>query len=155
MRHEHWKELVFLAHDGELPPEKRADAAKHLASCAECRAELESWKKTSAALFRAPRPEPADRFVQDVMRRVSAEPDPAANPLAALLDRLRDSLVLRRLVLAGVAAAAVVVWVGRPAPRRPVPYNGGVEYAAAVVDESLAAEADENELGTSIEQYFL
>jgi anti-sigma factor RsiW len=58
--------------DGELSKAERDAVETHLARCAECRRELEAWRRTISAVGRLPaRPAPAG-FAGRVMRQVAA-----------------------------------------------------------------------------------
>lgn len=50
-------EFLMLYHDGELPPDRRAEMEGHLRDCAECAAELARYRTLSALLGEETPPE--------------------------------------------------------------------------------------------------
>jgi anti-sigma factor RsiW len=160
MDHETLKDLVFALHDGELSPALRGEAEAHLAACAECRAKLEGWRRTSAAFFRPSSSLGSERFVRGVMERIEEEAERLPAP-SALSGLLRIFSPLPRLALAGAAALAAALFLVRPAAPPPPALNAAAEvvYVAELMEgpaESAEASAGADErIGTAIEEYFL
>ncbi len=65
--------------DGELPSEERREVESHLADCAECRRECETWRRITAAILRPPEIAPDEAFVRRVMTHIP-EPEPSPTP---------------------------------------------------------------------------
>ena len=80
----HMKEWLNAYLDGELKNGKLHQVEKHLAECAECRAELQSLKNLSGLLHEVPTPEftSAERFAAQVSLRIPHE-KPKATKLKA------------------------------------------------------------------------
>ncbi len=107
MNHDTLKERIFALYDGELDANARKEAEVHLAACVECREIYAGWSKTSAALFRAPKAEPSEFFVRQVMARVHELKKP---------QRPAGWKVSLRWLVPAVGMAALFLMVMRPAP---------------------------------------
>ena len=70
--------------DGALPPRERARVEEHLAACARCTEEMESWRVLFEDLSALPRPAPAHGFQTRVMASLAL---PSSAPLAERLGR--------------------------------------------------------------------
>jgi anti-sigma-K factor RskA len=108
---------------GGLEPEEAVEARGHLASCPDCRHELEELRKVNRALEAAPPPADPPSYLKDgILSRVraerlsdSAKEEPQGSSLedrtgssrTSRFNRLKDS----RVVLPSVAAAAIVAFV--------------------------------------------
>src|SRR5262245_3490670 len=72
MNHNDAHELLFLYHDGELPPPEREAVKAHVQACHDCQAALAEWTNTTKLLF-PPHPLNTDAFVTRVMARLPKE----------------------------------------------------------------------------------
>lgn len=148
--HESMKDRVFALHDGELPPADRAETERHLAACAECRSELDAWKRAAPALFPSLREEPPASFADRVMERL--EP---SWPRKSLLDRLRAALTPARTAFAGAAALALgAIFLPLESPVRADP-DAGVRYAADVWEAAVLETEEEASSASAVQEYFL
>jgi len=110
---------------GGLEPEEDVEVRRHLASCSDCRRELEELRKVNRALEAAPSPADPPRHLKDeILSQVrTAEERSSSNEeqqedLASLRERQRSLEAPRserskhlRIILPSVAAAAVVAMV--------------------------------------------
>ncbi len=101
---------------GLLSPTRVTEVERHLASCAECRAELELL-----ALLRRARPEPPTPMAEGIMRALSERPAPASRPWWGL---------------AAAAVAAVALGIG-VLPSRTDRTGDVPSYVAAHGDDGL------------------
>jgi len=62
--HDKIRELLGLAVAGALGAEEEKRIEKHVASCASCAAELESWRALAGGLRRLPTPQPGKLVVE-------------------------------------------------------------------------------------------
>jgi anti-sigma-K factor RskA len=86
--HEGYKEMLALHALGALEAEGVRAMEAHLGACAECRAELDEWRETAAALaYAAERAEPSARLRSRVMGSLREQPQSASAKIAA-----RDSV---------------------------------------------------------------
>ncbi len=97
------KEALVSALYGEASLDQRHDLDRHLDACAACRDEYESMASVRLALQEWSAP------VLPVHFRLVAEPDPVAGPGAAILAGPTRWWQARRVMAAGLAAAAVLV----------------------------------------------
>lgn len=122
--------LVSAYYDGELSLARRAEFARHLASCSECMAELEELKNLSEAIATRSLPPP-----------LSGE---GLSRLHHHVDELTDRSLLRFAeLLSGIAAAVLItalIWVAKPVrvSAEPVPQW---ERAAVTLEPEQAANA--------------
>ena len=94
---------------GGTEPEEAAEIRRHLASCVSCRDELEELEKVNRALQAAPPPAvPPGHLKDEILSRVRAEQLSSDEDIATFGGYSYRYL---RPVIAGVAAAAVVVMV--------------------------------------------
>jgi len=109
------RELLAEYAAGTLDPARRSQVEAHLATCADCRADLAGWLRLAAAAGPPADPPPASELVYRVMvRSALAEPTPARSPgrfsLALVLAEARllriPVLVASALVLALTVALA-------------------------------------------------
>lgn len=77
MTHEQARESLSAFHDGELPEPERALVEAHLASCGECRAALEDWRRLALVFLKPPQLPPSEAFVRRVMARIGSLERPA------------------------------------------------------------------------------
>ena len=150
MRHDEMTEKIFLLRDGELPAAERPEAEKHLASCADCRAALDDWKKAAASLFAPADVGSSERFIQAVMRRIEDAP----------ADRWSGFWSFPRLMFAGSAAAfALVAFLVFPQFQGTGPAVEGaaaIDYVSDLMESPAEyAEAAGPDAGDEIEEYFL
>ncbi|HEV7377281.1 MAG TPA: anti-sigma factor [Pyrinomonadaceae bacterium] len=72
--HEDYKEMLAAHALGALDSAEARKLAAHLEGCAECRAELESWNETAAALaYTAPLVEPSAELRSRILESIRAE----------------------------------------------------------------------------------
>ena len=133
---------------GACPEPERAAVARHLESCADCRAALQALRPVTAALLEEPEaPPPGPELKAAVMRRVREEASlfaaaggrdaPPAAPAAAAPPRRRlAALAARPRALAAVAAALIVLVVAGVALRGGV--HGGERVVAVQVATRVA-----------------
>lgn len=70
MNHNWLQDKVLLFYDDQLPAQDRPAIESHLSECAECRGQIEEWRRASA-LLRPLRVETSEIDVQRVMSRVA------------------------------------------------------------------------------------
>jgi anti-sigma factor RsiW len=71
--HQIWQERVFALYDGELAPDERSEALRHLEACSDCRGLLARWNTIAGAMLKPRAPLPvSERLVQGVMARIEA-----------------------------------------------------------------------------------
>jgi hypothetical protein len=102
-----WHELLIAFLDGEIKPEDQARLDSHLSGCAECREDLAELQTTSAALRRWEPAEPPYELV--FVRRRERQ-------FGRMLASFGRSALLPAGLGAALAAAAVIMVVGRQAP---------------------------------------
>ncbi|HYW09047.1 MAG TPA: anti-sigma factor [Longimicrobium sp.] len=101
-----------------LDPGERERVSEHLAGCAECRAELESFRETAALLGHLARPRPLDAARSDRMRarlvaRAAADrPAPAEVPRADVIPITRARGGRSMGWMAAAASVALLLGVG-------------------------------------------
>lgn len=81
MEHSRIVDLLSEYRDGALDASARTEVERHLASCADCRAELAGDERAARAFFRpaqAPSPFATEAFVARVMSRVAERAEPLA-----------------------------------------------------------------------------
>lgn len=137
-----WEEKIALVAHGDLPPKEAAEAARHLASCAECR-EFAEGVRQSIAVLRAAHEQPIGEthlcaVRARVLESIGRPPRPAwrwawIGGLAAAAVLLVLALQPRpvpppqvTLALPPVTEAPVVLPAPptpRPQPRRPAPVH--------------------------------
>ena len=79
---EHVGELLSAHLDGELTAEEAVEVEAHLASCADCRAELEATSAVRTALRAAPAIDPPFGFYERMVRSGERQPNAARTWLA-------------------------------------------------------------------------
>ena len=147
--------------DGTLPLRRRRGVEAHLQTCAACRSEMETMRRTLALLSDLPRREVSDGF-ETMLRARLAGLDPARQrparfrlPVPAFLLPSARHLRApwpsewRRLVPMGALAAAAVAlaaWNFQPGSTGPVPTPPPLAYVTMVVQEHqvLGAGSDMN-----------
>jgi len=106
---------VFVV--GGLEPEEAAEVKDHLASCSDCRRELEELRKVNRALEAAPPPaNPPSHLKDEILSQVRAEQRYLSSEDESSVAEERASstnarLKNLRIVLSSAAAAAVVAFV--------------------------------------------
>ena len=68
-----WTEKLNAFHDGELPPETRAELTAHLAACPACAAEVERLRRTARFLKAAEMPSMNSSGLARLRSRIGAE----------------------------------------------------------------------------------
>jgi anti-sigma-K factor RskA len=112
MAHEDYKEMLALHVLTALDPQDESVLHEHLATCAECRAELDAWRATASALAYATQPvQPSAQARERILESVHAESEPSRSTPANVIDlaqasKRRSSPVLR---LEAIAAALIFV----------------------------------------------
>lgn len=140
MEHESDNLVAFAA--GTLPPEERRRVAGHVSECADCRAELESWKAVAGATTAgaAAIPEPPPAALDGVWHAIGAA-EPVSQPAPVVAGpwwRTPSRGVMRALQVA--AALLVVLGVTAALVVNPISKDGsGTEVFAAA--SAAAAEA--------------
>ncbi|HEX8652581.1 MAG TPA: anti-sigma factor [Pyrinomonadaceae bacterium] len=82
--HEGYKEMLALHALGALEAESVRAMEAHLGACAECRAELDEWRETAAALaYAAERAEPSAQLRSRIMGSLREQPQSASAKIAA------------------------------------------------------------------------
>lgn len=120
--------LPDLLHE-RLDAATRAEVTRHLAACAECRAELELLRSMRSALAPAPRVD-VRRIAAAVAAARGASAEPGVRPLGAA----RDAPARRRIawrIAAGfvVAALGVTTWIlSRQSPYTPPVVAGAPQH---------------------------
>ena len=104
MKHDELKEKILGLYDGPVTEKERAWVETHLASCADCTAALEEYKKTSALLFAVPTFSEADEdmFTAKVMARIRQ---------TDMMKDLSFSQIVFRWLLPLASSMAVAAWV--------------------------------------------
>lgn len=78
INHEGYKEVLPLYALGALEAERVREVESHLAACAECRAELDEWRETTAALaYAAEGVEPSAQLRSRIMGSLREQPQTA------------------------------------------------------------------------------
>lgn len=119
---QHVTEWLGAYYDGELSSARAAQIARHLESCAACRAEFDALHSLSGLLQESPtaeRPTSPDRFCSQVMLRLPARP--LRTRRQALLEAGWWSIPLGLLGLLGFAQSTFIIggmvtlalWLGR------------------------------------------
>ncbi|HWD05589.1 MAG TPA: zf-HC2 domain-containing protein [Amycolatopsis sp.] len=123
---------------GALEPEEAAEFERHLATCAQCRAELEDFRAMREALDEVPPeafldgpPEGGDLLLQRTMRQIRADEQPAAARVTAPAHRADRRGRRRGGAVVAAAAVAVValgggVLIGRGTAPAPVTQQAAV-----------------------------
>ena len=102
---------------GGLEPEEAAEVKDHLASCSDCRRELEELRKVNRALEAAPPPaNPPSHLKDEILSKVRAEQRYlSSEDESSVAEERASSTSARsknlRIVLSSAAAAAVVAFV--------------------------------------------
>jgi anti-sigma-K factor RskA len=102
---------------GGLEPEEAAEVKRHLASCSDCRRELEELRKVNRALDAAPPPADPPSYLKDeILSQVRAEERyPSTEKESSVAEERPSSTTTRsknlRIILPSAAAAAVVAVV--------------------------------------------
>lgn len=126
---------IILAryHDDELPPPERTVVAQHLATCADCRAELEALRDLSAALASAApspavEPPPAEAFWRELSPQLGAQEvsDGFSWAPGVFLLLLQAVLALFSIAAAFVAALKLLSGVAPITSQLPVTAAGEV-----------------------------
>ena len=101
--------------EGELPPEERDTATKHLASCARCSTELEGHRALLLVLSELPRFAPSPVFADSVIARTRLTPEPSAVSLwlKQFVPRTRRGWVLLGIAVVSPAMPlfAAALWL--------------------------------------------
>jgi len=106
---------VFVV--GGLEPEEAAEVKDHLASCSDCRRELEELRKVNRALEAAPPPaNPPSHLKDEILSQVRAEQRYlSTEDESSVAEERASSTIARsknlRIILSSAAAAAVVAFV--------------------------------------------
>jgi anti-sigma-K factor RskA len=112
MAHADYKEMLALHALTALDPQDQSALHQHLATCAECRAELDQWRATASALAYAAQPiEPSAQARERLLESVRAESGPSRSTPANVIhlapaSKRRSSPVVR---LEAIAAALIFV----------------------------------------------
>lgn len=142
--------------DGEFDQSAKAELDAHLAECADCRRLAQEVKRDSVAPFESLEREavPGDLWAS-IKERISSErPSPSSEFIGrltrALSPQWAPAFVLTTLIVIGV------LFYNQRIEQRQVKEGGEEEYLAYVLSETdVSLSADDEGLGTPIEQYFL
>ncbi len=145
--------------DGELDKDVKVRLEAHLRVCAHCREFADEVKAQLVVPFKQTQrvsvPEDLWRSIEESIAQENEEMQPAAN----WIDRLVQSLTLPRLVpvfLSLILFISAGLWILNSHQGSQVAGNDSGEYVADILDSvSELAEIDNDNFGTSIEQYFL
>ena len=126
--------------DEALPLPERAALAEHLAECAECRRELQAWRRSTEALRSLPRYSVPAGFGRRLMDRVLARGAgrPSAPRVIALWPRLAAAAAVLLVVAGAVLVAERGGLFGR---RRPIADGDRTSMLTSEADENADAEA--------------
>jgi hypothetical protein len=146
-RHEEVWELLPWQVNGTLAAEERELVERHLATCAECRDELERCRATAAevrASAVAPTPHPAQ--LAKLLQRLEPEVKRASGALLARTPRAVRWLILGQAAALVALVATVVALAGRPAPFHTLSDAPAAAAPARQVRVVFAPETTEAEL---------
>jgi len=144
--------------DGELGPARKQAVREHLLKCPACR-QLEGRLKAQRELLQSAKKElPPERVWQNIRRAIAAERAGEESKIRSILEHLRESLLMPRPVFALAAALTaiicVVVLAGAIMRTQPF-YTSNDEGVLAVYMLNGESGNLSNDLGTTIEEYFL
>jgi hypothetical protein len=106
MDHDGLRSRLYEFYDGEVSPEEARAFSLHLASCSECRSEIEAWEAASKAFFKEAPARAPDGFSGRIMARI--EKNAGVRPTGA--GRILDFLSLPRWeVLTAVSASLLIL----------------------------------------------
>lgn len=98
--------------DGDLSPELRKQVEGHLATCTECREDLEKLKRLAESLRRLEVPDPGGQYFDSlsgmIMARTAAIPAPESSPTPAPYQRNAGRRILTTLIK--LAAAVTLLF---------------------------------------------
>jgi anti-sigma factor RsiW len=148
--HDEMKDLVMALYDEELSPSDETAARAHVDGCAECRLELDSWRRAAARIFQKPPMPPSEMFVRRVVERAG----PAAPGRAWWRNVFRPAP--RWAWTGALAAAAAALWLVFLKSPRPSASWDRAEFADEMSDVSLESVGSDSEgFGTAIETYLM
>jgi anti-sigma-K factor RskA len=112
MAHEDYKEMLALHVLTALDSQDESVLHQHLATCAECRAELDAWRATASALACAAQPiEPSAQARERILESVRAESEPSRSTPANVIHLAQASKRRSSPVLRFEAIAAALIFV--------------------------------------------
>jgi anti-sigma-K factor RskA len=162
--HEEEKEMLAAHALGALDKDEERRVEEHLATCAECRAEMEEWRETSSALaytVETAEPSPALRSrILETVRADGAQPVPkvadgtkeqaSSNVIAMPRRKLSRAqtfgAIAASAAIMALAAALFITWLRLSETRRELARN---ETAVEVLAKQVAQEREARELLTS------
>ncbi|GIW03501.1 MAG: hypothetical protein KatS3mg059_0121 [Thermomicrobiales bacterium] len=97
---------------GALEPEEQRMVAQHLAICMDCRQRLAVFDAVTDALLTAPAPIAPPPALRERLMRSIQEPAPPARASSRGILRAQDVVMVKRWVVAAVAAVLVALLVG-------------------------------------------
>lgn len=157
---EEFRDLVLTDYiDGELDEKTKGRLEGHLRACAHCREFADEAKARLVVPFvRAPRAAVPEDLWRSIEQNIANEIE-EARPVINWAGRLAQLFTLPRLVpviLSFILFISAWFWVLHNRQATQVASNDLGESGAYVLDSvGQLAETDNNNLGTSIEQYFL
>ena len=111
--HEDYREMIAAHALGSLEAAEARELESHLATCAECRAELDAWQDVSASLvYAAPLAEPSAELRSRILESVRAEGAKSSSSVAG-----KDNGKVKADVVKSSATESNVVPFERPARR--------------------------------------
>jgi anti-sigma-K factor RskA len=112
MAHQDYKEMLALHVLTALDPQVESALHQHLATCAECRAELDAWRATASALAYATQPvQPSEQARERLLESVRAESGPSRSTPANVIHLTQASKRWSSPVLRFEAIAAALIFV--------------------------------------------
>jgi anti-sigma-K factor RskA len=112
MAHEQFQEMLAVHALSALDERDELALNEHLQSCAECRDELDQWRKTSSGLaFMSTPAEPSPKVRERILAQVRSEKDSPASPSNVLpfAERRRSQIYSPRRFGALEAVAATII----------------------------------------------
>jgi hypothetical protein len=83
MDHETLKSRLYEFYDGEITQEESRIFSAHIASCGECRSEIEAWEAASEAIYKEAQVQVPDGFSEMVMVRIAEKAGAGRKPALA------------------------------------------------------------------------
>ena len=107
-------ELLSAYYDGELPSDKAAAVADHVAVCADCAAELETLHKLSDLTMKLDEPAPPRHVWPRIAAQLNTSQSPVTPPAMPVQRASRKTLLaMAALLLVGLSLIAYTQWHAR------------------------------------------
>jgi len=157
---ENFKELILTDYiDGELDKARHQGLEAHLLDCGDCRSFLQEVKINAAMPFKNALPQPVPPQLWDTIRQNIEQEEQAVNPLAGLFDKLKGLVAFPRMV--PVFASLILMFLAGSVTVNTVQIRQARdkdqgEYLISLLSPAgPSSQAENNDLGTPIEHYFL